>query len=95
MLRDSVITGRKKVLSPSFDEQVFDVELGSSRIGCVIGEHKITFASAGEIVQFSHSAQNRDDSSRGALHAAKWVRGRPAGLYDMTEIFGLNAMECG
>jgi 4-hydroxy-tetrahydrodipicolinate reductase len=59
------------------------------RGGDVIGDHTITFAGNGERLELSHRASDRMMFARGALRAARWVVGRPAGLYSMQDVLGL------
>lgn len=59
------------------------------RAGGIVGEHAVMFAVGDEIVTLSHSARDRGLFARGALVAAKWVAGRPPGLYDMRDVLGL------
>lgn len=59
------------------------------RGGGIIGEHSVSFAGESEILTLSHSALDRSLFARGALAAAAWLRGRPAGLYDMQDVLGL------
>ena len=47
------------------------------------------FAAQGERVELTHKASSRDTFARGALRAALWVSGKPAGLYDMQDVLGL------
>jgi 4-hydroxy-tetrahydrodipicolinate reductase len=59
------------------------------RAGDIVGEHTVTFASAGERVELTHRATDRIVFARGALRAAEWLIGRPAGLYGMGDVLGL------
>ena len=59
------------------------------RGGGIVGEHSVIFAAEDEIVTLSHSARDRSLFARGALAAAAWVKDRPAGLYDMMDVLGL------
>ncbi len=59
------------------------------RAGDIIGEHTVTFAAAGERLELPHRATDRIVFARGALEAAKWLIGRPAGLYGMCDVLGL------
>ncbi len=61
------------------------------RGGGIIGEHSVLFASEEEVLTLSHSASDRGLFARGALAAAVWAAGRPAGLYDMQDVLGLKA----
>ncbi len=65
-------------------------EIGFSvlRGGGIVGDHAVTFAGDDEILTLSHSARDRGLFARGAAHAAKWVAGRPPGLYDMQDVLG-------
>ncbi|RAK59537.1 4-hydroxy-tetrahydrodipicolinate reductase [Phenylobacterium hankyongense] len=65
-------------------------EIGFSvlRGGGIIGEHSVTFAADDEILTLSHSARDRGLFARGAVAAARWVAGRPAGEYDMQDVLG-------
>jgi 4-hydroxy-tetrahydrodipicolinate reductase len=59
------------------------------RAGDIVGEHTVTFAAAGERVEITHRATDRSIFARGALLAAAWLVGRPAGLYGMQDVLGL------
>jgi 4-hydroxy-tetrahydrodipicolinate reductase len=59
------------------------------RGGDIVGEHRLIFAGPGEQVELVHSAQDRSGFARGALVAARWVAGRPPGLYSMLDVLGL------
>ena len=61
------------------------------RAGGIVGEHSVVFAAEDEIVTLSHSARDRSLFARGALAAARWAAGRPAGLYDMMDVLGMTA----
>jgi 4-hydroxy-tetrahydrodipicolinate reductase len=54
-----------------------------------VGEHTLTFATAGERVEITHRATDRITFARGALRAADWLAGQPAGLYGMKNVLGL------
>jgi 4-hydroxy-tetrahydrodipicolinate reductase len=56
------------------------------RAGDIVGEHTVTFAGAGERLEFTHRAWDRMTFARGALRAAAWLLGRPAGLYGMQDV---------
>jgi 4-hydroxy-tetrahydrodipicolinate reductase len=59
------------------------------RAGDIVGEHTVTFAVAGERLEIAHRATDRVTFARGALRAAGWLVGRPAGLYSMNDVLGL------
>lgn len=56
------------------------------RAGDIVGEHTVIFAGAGERLEITHRATDRDVFARGALRAAEWLAGRPAGTYSMQDI---------
>jgi 4-hydroxy-tetrahydrodipicolinate reductase len=58
------------------------------RAGGLVGEHSVVMASDDEVLSLSHSARERSLFARGAVVAARWLRGRPAGLYDMMDVLG-------
>jgi 4-hydroxy-tetrahydrodipicolinate reductase len=58
------------------------------RAGDTVGEHEIRFAGPSERIHLVHQAVSRDLFAAGALRAAKWLHGRPAGSYTMDELLG-------
>jgi 4-hydroxy-tetrahydrodipicolinate reductase len=61
------------------------------RLGDVVGRHTVSFATLGEELQLTHNATSRDVFARGALRAAQWLAGKPAGRYGMADVLGLRA----
>lgn len=59
------------------------------RGGDIVGEHTVIFAGAGERVEIAVRSYSRMTYAAGALRAAKWLRGRAPGLYDMSDVLGL------
>jgi len=59
------------------------------RGGSVIGDHSVILAGNGERIELSHSAQDRSLFATGAVRAALWGHGKPAGLYSMRDVLGL------
>ena len=53
------------------------------------GEHSVFFLGRGERLELVHRAATRDHFARGALRAARWLRGRKPGLYTMEQVLGL------
>jgi 4-hydroxy-tetrahydrodipicolinate reductase len=64
------------------------IGFASLRLGDVVGEHTAVLAADGERLEFTHRAQDRMIFARGALAAAAWLVGRPAGLYGMRNVLG-------
>ena len=56
----------------------------------MVGDHTVVFAGAGERIEISHKATDRAIFARGALRAAFWAVTKPAGLYSMNDVLGLN-----
>jgi 4-hydroxy-tetrahydrodipicolinate reductase len=59
------------------------------RGGDVVGEHTVYFCGEGERLELTHRATSRDQFARGAIRAALWIAGRPAGLHDTADVLGL------
>lgn len=66
-----------------------DVPAHALRIGDVVGDHTVTFGTAGERLELTHRASSRETFARGALRAARWVVGQKPGLYTMQDVLGL------
>jgi len=66
-----------------------DIGMHAVRGGAVVGEHTVAFISDHERVELSHRAASRDMFALGALEAARWLEGRPPGLYTMADVLGL------
>ncbi|NOU49643.1 4-hydroxy-tetrahydrodipicolinate reductase [Pseudoalteromonas sp. JBTF-M23] len=66
-------------------------EIGYSvlRAGDIVGEHTAYFATMGERLELTHKATSRLTFASGAVRAAKWLRNKPNGLYDMRDVLGL------
>ena len=62
------------------------IEYRSERRGEVPGDHEVTMSSANERLTFAHSVTTRQVFADGALRAARWVAGRPAGRYSMQDV---------
>ena len=66
-----------------------EIGIQTVRAGDIVGEHTVLFGGLGERIEITHRASSRDTFARGALKAALWVCGKPAGLYDMQDVLGL------
>ncbi|MEN3370098.1 MAG: 4-hydroxy-tetrahydrodipicolinate reductase [Verrucomicrobiota bacterium] len=68
-----------------------DAEIGvhSIRGGDVVGDHTVIFAGQGERLELAHKASSRETFAAGALRAARWIIGKPPGLYSMENVLGL------
>jgi len=68
-----------------------EIGFAALRGGSVVGEHSVLFAADGEIVELTHRATDRGIFARGAVKAALWGRGKPPGLYTMSDVLGIDA----
>ncbi len=66
-----------------------DIGYAVLRGGNVVGDHTVMFAAEDEIIEISHKAGDRSIFARGAVKAALWAAGKPAGYYDMMDVLGL------
>lgn len=57
------------------------------RGGDVVGEHSVLLLGEGERLELAHRVSDRAVFARGAVAAARWIRGRPPGRYDVADIF--------
>ncbi len=69
----------------------WQIGLQTLRGGDVVGEHTVFFCGEGERLELTHRATSRDQFARGAVRAAQWIVGRPAGVHDMADVLGLGA----
>lgn len=67
-----------------------NIGFAALRGGDVVGDHTVVFAGAGERIELSHRATDRAIFARGAVRAALWTAGKPAGLYSMNDVLGLS-----
>lgn len=65
-------------------------ELGISAVrgGTIVGEHEIIFAGIDEVIEFKHTAYSKAVFAKGSVSAAKFLAGKPAGRYDMSDVIG-------
>lgn len=63
-----------------------EIGVHALRGGSIVGEHNIVFAGLDEVIEFTHIAQSRDAFAVGALNAAKFLHGKPAGFYTMQDL---------
>lgn len=66
-----------------------EIGIQTVRAGDIVGEHTVIFGGLGERIEITHKASSRDTFARGALKAALWLYGKPAGLYDMGDVLGI------
>jgi 4-hydroxy-tetrahydrodipicolinate reductase len=66
-----------------------EIGIHALRVGDNVGEHTIVFSTLGETMELVHKGHTRDSYTRGALEAAKFLAGKPAGWYSMNDVLEL------
>jgi 4-hydroxy-tetrahydrodipicolinate reductase len=66
-----------------------DIGFAALRGGDAVGDHHVIFAGVGERLELGHRTTNRAVFAKGAVRAARWVAGRPPGLYGLKEVLGM------
>ena len=65
-----------------------EIGISSVRGGSIVGEHEVIFAGRDEVITITHTAYSKAIFANGAVSAAKFLKGKPAGLYDMGDVIG-------
>ncbi len=65
-----------------------EIGISAVRGGTIVGDHDIIFAGEDEVITFSHRAYSKALFGKGAVQAAKFLKGKPAGRYDMKDVIG-------
>lgn len=65
-----------------------EIGLSAVRGGTIVGEHEVIFAGTDEVIEFKHTAYSKAVFGKGALQAALFLAGKPAGLYNMSHVIG-------
>lgn len=63
-----------------------EIGISAVRGGTIVGEHEVLFAGTDEVIEFKHTAYSKTIFGKGAVEAAKFLAGKPAGLYDMSDV---------
>ena len=63
-----------------------EIGIVAVRGGTIVGEHEVIFAGADEVIELKHTAYSKAVFGKGAVEAAKFLAGRPAGRYDMSDV---------
>ncbi len=89
---DEALGEREKVYGrEGMAERGSEIGVHAIRGGDIVGDHAVLFAGNYETITLSHRAYDRAGLATGALRAAEWVVGRPAGIYTFAEVLGLEA----
>lgn len=65
-----------------------EIGISAVRCGSIVGDHEVIFAGLDEVIEFKHTAYSRSIFAKGAVSAAKYLAGKPAGLYNMGDVIG-------
>ena len=65
-----------------------EIGIMAVRGGTIVGDHDIIFAGTDEVITFSHTAYSKAIFGKGAVQAAKFLAGKPAGMYNMSHVIG-------
>lgn len=63
-----------------------EIGISAVRGGTIVGQHDVIFAGTDEVIELHHTAYSRAIFGKGAIEAARYLIGRPAGLYDMSDV---------
>jgi 4-hydroxy-tetrahydrodipicolinate reductase len=86
-LEDVAVFARHGSSEPRREDQIgFSVV----RAGDIVGVHTVLYAGTDETLEITHRATDRLCFARGALAAAQWLAGRPAGLYSMQDVLDIH-----
>ncbi|MDO5425241.1 MAG: 4-hydroxy-tetrahydrodipicolinate reductase [Eubacteriales bacterium] len=73
-------SGRRQEREPK------EIGISAVRGGTIVGEHEVIFAGTDEVIEFKHTAYSKAVFGKGAIQAAKFLKGKPAGYYDMSDV---------
>ena len=66
-----------------------EIGISAVRGGTIVGDHEVIFAGQDEVIEFKHTAYSKAVFGKGAVEAAKFLAGKPAGRYDMSDVIQL------
>ena len=64
----------------------YEIGIQAVRGGNIVGEHEVIFAGTDEVITFKHTAYSKAIFGKGAIEAAKYLAGKPAGFYGMADV---------
>ena len=64
----------------------YEIGIQAVRGGSIVGEHEVIFAGMDEVIEFKHTAYSKAIFGKGAVEAAKFLAGRCAGRYEMSDV---------
>ncbi len=93
MLADSINEALKNEYNYVFDRSGVrerrkkkDIGISAVRGGTIVGDHEVIFAGTDEVIEFKHTAYSKAVFAKGAVAAAKFLKGKDAGMYDMSDV---------
>lgn len=87
-LSECAVYGREGVTG---ERDPSTIGFATVRGGDVVGDHTVMFLGTGERIEITHKSSSRATYAQGSLRAARFLMVRPAGLYDMAQVLGLQA----
>lgn len=85
-LKDCAVYAREGVTG---ERDPSSIGFATIRGGDIVGDHTVMFAGTGERIEITHRSSSRANYAAGSLRAARFLQGRPAGLYGMDDVLGL------
>ena len=73
-------SGRRQERDPK------EIGISAVRGGNIVGEHEVIFAGLDEVIEFKHTAYSKAVFAKGAVSAAKFLKGKCPGYYDMSDV---------
>jgi 4-hydroxy-tetrahydrodipicolinate reductase len=65
-----------------------EIGISAVRGGTIVGEHEIIYAGTDEVIEIKHTAYSKAIFAKGSIDAAKFLAGKTAGMYDMSDVIG-------
>lgn len=65
-----------------------EIGISAVRGGNIVGQHEVIFAGMDEVITINHQATSRAVFGKGAIEAAKFLKGKPAAMYSMGDVIG-------
>ncbi len=88
-LDDVACYGREGIVG---ERPIGEIGIHAVRGGSVVGDHTVIFAADEERVEITHKASSREAFASGAVRAAAWLAGKPAGIYTMRHVLGFEPL---
>jgi 4-hydroxy-tetrahydrodipicolinate reductase len=85
-LKDCAVYAREGVTG---ERDPSSIGFATIRGGDIVGDHTVLFAGTGERIEVTHKSSSRETYAQGSLRAARFLAGKPNGLFDMFDVLGL------